>query len=191
MLKHQHHCEWLFHIKGEYENLFWKGGVCSGNRHHPVFWPAFPVFALQVLSYTTFLKYQFTISKNKIMNQKTMWEADNYTSGRMTITEIRFIIFLQVTNFTKGKTARITKMMAMFVLFSSYVLSLSLLLSGSKVTLACENSLAKHWRNWTLSESVMVIRPPAWSISTQAVFYLWVGTANWRSQRTVNPSPLW
>ena len=81
------------------------------------------------------------------MNQKTMWEADNYTSGRMTITEIRFIIFLQVTNFTKGKTARITKMMAMFVLFSSYVLYLSLLLSGSKVTLACENSLAKHWLN--------------------------------------------
>ena len=38
-------------------------------------------------------------------------------------------------------------MMAMFVLFSSYVLSLSLLLSGSKVTLACENSLAKHWLN--------------------------------------------
>ena len=107
----------------------------------------FPVFALQMLSYTTFLKCQFTISKNKIMNQKTMWEADNYTSGRMTITEIRFIIFLQVTNFTKGKTARITKMMAMFVLFSSYVLYLSLLLSGSKVTLACENSLAKHWLN--------------------------------------------
>ena len=38
-------------------------------------------------------------------------------------------------------------MMAMFVLFSSYVLSLSLLLSGSKVTLACENSLAKHRLN--------------------------------------------
>ena len=38
-------------------------------------------------------------------------------------------------------------MMAMFVSFSLYVLSLSLLLSGSKVTLACENSLAKHWRN--------------------------------------------
>ena len=49
--------------------------------------------------------------------------------------------------FTKGKTARIIKMMAMFVLFSSYVLYLSLLLSGSKVTLACENSLAKHWLN--------------------------------------------
>ena len=31
--------------------------------------------------------------------------------------------------------------------FSSYVLYLSLLLSGSKVTLACENSLAKHWLN--------------------------------------------
>ena len=41
----------------------------------------------------------------------------------------------------------LTKMMAMFVLFSSYVLYLSLLLSGSKVTLACENSLAKHWLN--------------------------------------------
>ena len=38
-------------------------------------------------------------------------------------------------------------MMAMFVLFSSYVLYLSLLLSGNKVTLACENSLAKHWLN--------------------------------------------
>ena len=38
-------------------------------------------------------------------------------------------------------------MMAMFVLFSSYVLYPSLLLSGNKVTLACENSLAKHWLN--------------------------------------------
>ena len=123
---------------------------------------------------------------------KCLWITEYiYTSGRMTMTEPRLIILLKVTNLRKEKTARITKMMAMFVLFSSYVLYLSLLLSGSKVTLACENSLAKHWLNWTLSESAMVIRPPAWSISTQAVFYLWVGTANWRSQRTVNPSPLW
>ena len=35
-------------------------------------------------------------------------------------------------------------MMAMFVLFSSYVLYLSLLLSGSKVNLACENSLGQN-----------------------------------------------
>ncbi len=38
-------------------------------------------------------------------------------------------------------------MKVMFVLFSSYALYLSLLLSGCKVTLACENSLAKHWLN--------------------------------------------
>jgi hypothetical protein len=61
---------------------------------------------------------------------------------------IKKVYYIHTGNkFTKGKTARITKMMAMFVLFSSYVLYLSLLLSGSKVNLACENSLAKHWRN--------------------------------------------
>ena len=38
-------------------------------------------------------------------------------------------------------------MKAMFVLFSSYALYLFLLLSGSKATLVCENSLAKHWLN--------------------------------------------
>ena len=38
-------------------------------------------------------------------------------------------------------------MFTMFVLSSSYVLYLSLLLSGSKVLLACENSLAKHRLN--------------------------------------------
>ena len=41
-------------------------------------------------------------------------------------------------------------MFTMFVFSSSYVLYLSLLLSGSKAILAYENSLAKHWLN-TLS----------------------------------------
>ncbi len=39
-------------------------------------------------------------------------------------------------------------MFTMFVFSSSYVLYLSLLLSGSKAILAYENSLAKHWLNW-------------------------------------------
>ena len=38
-------------------------------------------------------------------------------------------------------------MFTMFVLSSSYALYLSLLLSGSKVLLACENSLVKHRLN--------------------------------------------
>ena len=38
-------------------------------------------------------------------------------------------------------------MTAVFVLLSTYALYLSLLLSGGKVSLACENSLAKHWLN--------------------------------------------
>ncbi|SDL99841.1 hypothetical protein SAMN04487833_1477 [Sarcina sp. DSM 11001] len=38
-------------------------------------------------------------------------------------------------------------MFTMFVFSSSYALYLSLLLSGSKAILACENSLAKRWLN--------------------------------------------
>ena len=50
-----------------------------------------------------------------------------------------------------------TKMKAMFALFSSYALYLSLLLSCSKVTLACENSLAKHWLNWASCEVYLIM----------------------------------
>ena len=41
-------------------------GYKGENRHHPAFWLPFPVFRLQVISYTMILKRQFTISKKTI-----------------------------------------------------------------------------------------------------------------------------
>ena len=83
-----------FSHKGGVWNLFWKVGVLFRKPSSSCyFWLPLPVFRLQVISYTTILKLQFTNSKKSIMIPKTVKKAC-YTNG----------MFRQQTGFSKQET---------------------------------------------------------------------------------------